>query len=157
MDIGDIKMQEKKVIDSKVALIDSEGVIHAMGNSNEAGSHAIYFIDYIKENYSGIDVSKLNIGSERHEFGYMFGKLGDIIYFNDVNTGMIYLPDALTDEQIDALYKIDLGNQKIALFYNPIDFGSFKSFSSIGLDEQSTLKNVLDEYFGGEKDKTPSR
>ena len=60
-------------------------------------------------------------------------------------------------EFTELIYNLDLGNQKIALFYNPIDFGFFKSFSSIGLDEQSTLKNVLDEYFGGKKNKTPSR
>ena len=144
-------MQGKKVIDSKVTLIDSKGAVYAMGMASEAGSHAIYFIDYIKKNYPDIDVSNLNIGSERHEFGYIFGKLGDIIYFNDVNTGMIYFPDELTGEQIDALYKIDLGNQKVAIFYSPIDFGSFKVFSEVGLDGEHTFKEALAEYLDGNK------
>ena len=147
-------MKDKNLINSKVALIDNSGVIDVMGSSNEAGSHAIYFIDYLKKKYPNIDISNLNIGSERHEIGYIFGQLGNIIYFNDVETGMMYLPDELTSEQIDALYKIDLGNQRIALFYNPIDFGTFKLFNSIGLDEQSTFKEVLNEYFGGEKNKS---
>lgn len=141
-------MLGEKIVNSKVAVIDKNGVLHMMGNVNEPGSHAIYFIEYLKKCYPNINVDNLNIGSERHEFGYLFGKMGDIIYFNDVKTGMIYLPDEVTDAQVDTLYKIDLGNQKVAIFYSPIDFGSFKSFSSIGIDEQSILKSALNEYFG---------
>ena len=145
-------MKNESLINSKVAVIDEKGIVHVMGRVNESKYHIKYLLDYLDNNY--FNKNNLTIGSSRDKYGNFYGTLGNIIYFNDVETGMMYLPDELTSEQIDALYKIDLGNQRIALFYNPMDFGTFKLFNSIGLDEQSTFKEVLNEYFGGEKNKS---
>lgn len=141
-------MQDKKVIDSKVAVIDSEGVIHTMGKANEAESHAEYFKDYIETNYPNIDVSNLTIGSPRDRFGYILGRFGNVIYFNDLDSGMIYFPDELTEAQVNTLCNLDLGNQRIVIFYNLEDYGAFICSQPIGLDFENSgnLKEVMGKY-----------
>ena len=133
----------KDVINCKTAVIDSEGVIHVMGRSNESKYHIKYLLDYLEENYSNIDISKLNIGSPRNYYGYIFGKLGNIIYFNDGGTGMIYFPDELTDKQIDVMYNLDLGNQKIAICFN---FKNPSNYRMVGLEGDYNLKDSMDAY-----------
>ncbi len=133
----------KDVINCKTAVIDSEGVIHVMGRSNESKYHIKYLLDYLEENYSHIDISKLNIGSPRNYYGYIFGKLGNIIYFNDGGTGMIYFPDELTDKQKDVMYNLDLGNQKIAICFN---FKNPSNYRMVGLEGDYNLKDSMDAY-----------
>ena len=133
----------KDVINCKTAVIDSEGVIHVMGRSNESKYHIKYLLDYLEENYSHIDISKLNIGSPRNYYGYIFGKLGNIIYFNDGGTGMMYFPDELTDKQIDVMYNLDLGNQKIAICFN---FKNPSNYRMVGLEGDYNLKDSMDAY-----------
>ena len=133
----------KDVINCKTAVIDSEGVIHVMGRSNESKYHIKYLLDYLEENYSNINISKLNIGSPRNYYGYIFGKLGNIIYFNDGGTGMIYFPDELTDKQIDVMYNLDLGNQKIAICFN---FKNPSNYRMVGLEGDYNLKDSMDAY-----------
>lgn len=133
----------KDVINCKTAVIDSEGVIHVMGRSNESKYHIKYLLDYLEENYSNIDISKLNIGSPRNYYGYIFGKLGNIIYFNDGGTGMIYFPDELTDKQKDVMYNLDLGNQKIAICFN---FKNPSNYRMVGLEGDYNLKDSMDAY-----------
>lgn len=133
----------KDVINCKTAVIDSEGVIHVMGRSNESKYHIKYLLDYLEENYSNIDISKLNIGSPRNYYGYIFGKLGNIIYFNDGGTGMMYFPDELTDKQIDVMYNLDLGNQKIAICFN---FKNPSNYRMVGLEGDYNLKDSMDAF-----------
>lgn len=133
----------KDVINCKTAVIDSEGVIHVMGRSNESKYHIKYLLDYLEENYSNINISKLNIGSPRNYYGYIFGKLGNIIYFNDGGTGMIYFPDELTDKQIDVMYNLDLGNQKIAICFN---FKNPNNYRMVGLEGDYNLKDSMDAF-----------
>ena len=133
----------KDVINCKTAVIDSEGVIHVMGRSNESKYHIKYLLDYLEENYSNINISKLNIGSPRNYYGYIFGKLGNIIYFNDGGTGMIYFPDELTDKQKDVMYNLDLGNQKIAICFN---FKNPSNYRMVGLEGDYNLKDSMDAF-----------
>ena len=133
----------KDVINCKIAVIDSEGVIHVMGRSNESKYHIKYLLDYLEENYSNINISKLNIGSPRNYYGYIFGKLGNIIYFNDGGTGMIYFPDELTDKQKDVMYNLDLGNQKIAICFN---LKNPNNYRMVGLEGDYNLKDSMDAY-----------
>lgn len=133
----------KDVINCKTAVIDSEGVIHVMGRSNESKYHIKYLLDYLEENYSNINISKLNIGSPRNYYGYIFGKLGNIIYFNDGGTGMMYFPDELTDKQIDVMYNLDLGNQKIAICFN---FKNPSNYRMVGLEGDYNLKDSMDAF-----------
>lgn len=133
----------KDVINCKTAVIDSEGVIHVMGRSNESKYHIKYLLDYLEENYSNINISKLNIGSPRNYYGYIFGKLGNIIYFNDGGTGMMYFPDELTDKQIDVMYNLDLGNQKIAICFN---FKNPNNYRMVGLEGDYNLKDSMGAY-----------
>lgn len=133
----------KDVINCKTAVIDSEGVIHVMGRSNESKYHIKYLLDYLEENYPNIDISKLNIGSPRNYYGYIFGKLGNIIYFNDGGTGMMFFPDELTDAQLKTLYNLNLGNQKIAICFN---FKSVDNYRMVGLEGESNLKDSMDAY-----------
>ena len=133
----------KDVINCKTAVIDSEGVIYVMGRSNESKYHIKYLLDYLEENYSNISIGKLNIGSPRNYYGYIFGKLGNIIYFNDGGTGMMFFPDELTDAQLKTLYNLNLGNQKIAICFN---FKSVDNYRMVGLEGESNLKDSMDAY-----------
>ena len=133
----------KDVINCKTAVIDSEGVIHVMGRSNESKYHIKYLLDYLEENYSNIDISKLNIGSPRNYYGYIFGKLGNIIYFNDGGTGMMFFPAELTDAQLKTLYNLNLGNQKIAICFN---LKNPNNYRMVGLEGNYNLKNSMDAY-----------
>ena len=133
----------QNVLDSKVTVIDIKGIVHAMGRVNKSRYHIKYLIDYLEENYPNIDISKLNIGSPRNYYGYIFGKLGNIIYFNDGGTGMMFFPDELTDAQLKTLYNLNLGNQKIAICFN---FKNVDSYRMVGLEGDSSLPEALDLY-----------
>lgn len=133
----------QNVLDSKVTVIDIKGIVHAMGRVNKSRYHIKYLIDYLEENYPNIDISKLNIGSPRNYYGYIFGKLGNIIYFNDGGTGMMFFPDELTDAQLKTLYNLNLGNQKIAICFN---FKSVDNYRMVGLEGESNLKDSMDAY-----------
>ena len=63
------------ILDSKVAIIDSAGAVHAMGRVNKSRYHIKYLLDYLEENYPNIDIRKLKIGSSRNYYGYIFSKL----------------------------------------------------------------------------------
>lgn len=139
--------------DCKVALIDKNGAIYKMGEANELGSHALHFIDYLDKYYPDIDVSKLNIGSPRDRFGYILGQLGNIIYFNDLDTCMIYFPNELTDAQVETMYNIDLGNQRPVVFYDLQDLGNFIVSATIGFDDNMSLKELMDMYLQSKKNK----
>lgn len=137
----------QNVLDSKVAVIDIKGIVHAMGRVNKSRYHIKYLIDYLEENYPNIDIQKLKIGSSRNYYGYIFSKLGDIIYFNDNgfngDTGMMFFPDELTDAQLKTLYNLNLGNQKIAICFN---FKSVDNYRMVGLEGESNLKEALNLY-----------
>ena len=137
----------QNVLDSKVAVIDIKGIVHAMGRVNKSRYHIKYLIDYLEENYPNIDIQKLKIGSSRNYYGYIFSKLGDIIYFNDNgfngDTGMMFFPDELTDAQLKTLYNLNLENQKIAICFN---FKSVDNYRMVGLEGESNLKEALNLY-----------
>ena len=133
----------QNVLDSKVTVIDIKGIVHAMGRVNKSRYHIKYLIDYLEENYPNIDIQKLKIGSSRNYYGYIFSKLGDIIYFNDGGTGMMFFPDELTDAQFKTLYNLNLGNQKIAICFN---FKSVDNYRMVGLEGESNLKDSMDAY-----------
>ena len=133
----------QNVLDSKVTVIDIKGIVHAMGRVNKSRYHIKYLIDYLEENYPNIDIQKLKIGSSRNYYGYIFSKLGDIIYFNDGGTGMMYFPDELTDKQIDVMYNLDLGNQKIAICFN---LKNPNNYRMVGLEGDYNLKDSMDAY-----------
>ena len=137
----------QNVLDSKVAVIDIKGIVHAMGRVNKSRYHIKYLIDYLEENYPNIDIQKLKLGSSRNYYGYIFSKLGDIIYFNDNgfngDTGMMFFPDELTDAQLKTLYNLNLGNQKIAICFN---FKSVDNYRMVGLEGESNLKEALNLY-----------
>ena len=146
------------ILDSKVAIIDSAGAVHAMGRVNKSRYHIKYLLDYLEENYPNIDIRKLKIGSSRNYYGYIFSKLGDIIYFNDKgfngDTGMMFFPDELTDAQIQTLYDLDLGNQKIAICFN---FKNVDSYRMVGLEGDSSLPEALDLYMSKTKKRSNFR
>lgn len=137
---------EKKVLNSKVSIIDKDGLIYMMGRSNESKTHVTYLIKYLEDKY-GADTSKLKSGLSRKIYGYIFGKLGSIIYFNDGLTGMFYFPSIVTDEQEKVLKNLDLGYQKIAVCYSPFKLNNDIDYKMLGLDGEHCLKDVLAEYF----------
>ncbi len=139
----------EKIIDSKVLIIDKMGVIHALGRVNNSKYHVKLLLDYLKGNYPSLDITKLKIGSSRNYYGYIFGRLGNIIYFNDVNingTGMFYFPDNLTEKQINTLNNLDLGNIKVAICYSPYKVKNGIEYRMIGLDGEHSLKEAIDEF-----------
>ena len=144
----------KKLIDSKVGIIDKDGVIHAMGRVNDSKYHVKLLLDYLLERYPTLDISKLSVGSPRNYYGYIFGKLGNIICFNDKNTAMFYFPDKLTSHQIDTLYNLDLGRQKVAICYDLKIMGNNINDKMIGLDGEHLLNEALDEFMNKQSTKS---
>lgn len=132
--------------DSKVSIIDSDGNIHLMGKAYERKTHITHLLKFLNENYG--EIKGLKIGSSRNIYGYVFGKLGYIVYFNDSfsGTGMFYFPDEITQKQIDVLNDLDLGNIKVAICYNPYKVNNDIEYRMIGLDGEHTLKDALGEY-----------
>lgn len=141
----------KNVIDCKVAVIDKNGSIHLFGNNSKSCLHVKCLLDYLDEVYPSLDINKLKIGSPREYYGYIFGKLGNIIYFNDGKTGMFYFPSELTDSQIETLYNLDLGNQKVALCYDGKNNGNFINYRSIGLEGDKNFNEVFDLFLSNKR------
>lgn len=137
---------EKDLLANKVAVIDSEGTVHAIGRVNEAKVHIKYLLDYLEETYPKLDISKLNVGMPRSYYGYIFSRLGDIIYFNDGKTGMVYFPEEVTDKQLDTMNSLDLGNQKIAICFNSKNNNGKIDFRMVGLEGDYNLKDSMDAY-----------
>ena len=136
---------EKEVIDCKTAIIDSDGIVHVMGRVNEARYHIKYLLDYLNDNYPNINKSSLTLGSARDKYGYFFGKLGNILYFNDGLTGMFYFPKELTDLQLETMDNLSLGNQKVAICFDLKDNGSINS-RMVGLEGNLSVHEALEAY-----------
>lgn len=139
-------MNNDNLINCKIAVIDGDGIICAMGRVNEARVHIKYLLDYLEETFPNVDISKLNVGMPRSYYGYIFGKLGKIIYFNDGGTGMIYFPDKVTDKQLDTINNIDLGNQKIAICFNPKNNNGNINYRMVGLEGDYNLRESMNAY-----------
>lgn len=133
----------ESLINKKVAVIDTEGNVWAMGRTNESKYHVKYLLDYLNDNYPNINKSILTLGSARDKYGYFFGLLGNIIYFNDGLTGMFYFPKELTESQLETMNNLDLGNQKVAICFNMKDNGSSRM---IGLEGESSVKEAMEVY-----------
>lgn len=136
----------KKVIDSKVTIIDESGIPHMMGTLNEPNRHVKYLLDYINLNFPNIDTSNLTFGNVGERFAYQIAMFGDITYFNERNFGMFYFPDELTDEQLETLENIDLGSKKVGICYNLKQVGDKIMYSPIGMGNDCTLKDAMEEY-----------
>ncbi len=144
---------EQKVINSKVSIIDQSGVAHVMGRVNEPRLHVKYLLDYIDLNYPNINTNNLTVGNARERFAYQLALLGNITYFNDINFGMFYFPNDLTDEQLETLYSLDLGNKKVGICYNLKEVGKNIMSRPIGMSGDYTLKDAMEEYMGRQMNK----
>lgn len=136
----------KKVIDSKVTIIDESGIPHMMGMVNEPSKHVKYLLDYISLNFPDINTSNLTTGNVGERFAYQIAMFGDITYFNEMNFGMFYFPDELTEEQLETLDNIDLGNKKVGICYNLKQVGNKIMYQPIGMGNDCTLKEAMGEY-----------
>ena len=143
----------KKVIDSKVTIIDESGISHMMGMVNEPSKHVKYLLDYISLNFPDINTSNLTTGNVGERFAYQIAMFGDITYFNEMNFGMFYFPDELTDEQLETLDNIDLGNKKVGICYNLKEVGKNIMSRPIGMSGDYTLKDAMEEYMGRQMNK----
>lgn len=137
---------ERKIIDSKVTTIDESGIPHIMGRVNEQSKHVKYLLDYININHLDIDVSNLSLGNADERLAYQLALLGDITYLNGNNFGMFYFPDELTEEQLETLNNIDLGNQKVGLCFDMVEVEGNIMRKVIGMNNDCTLRIALEEY-----------
>lgn len=137
---------DKRVIDSKVTIIDESGIPHIMGKVNESSKHVKYLLDYINLNFPEIETDNLTVGNVGERFAYQIAMFGDITYFNEMNFGMFYFPDKLTDEQLETLDNIDLGNKKVGICYNLKQVGDKIMYQPIGMGNDYTLKEAMEEY-----------
>ena len=134
-------MKNESLINSKVAVIDEKGIVHVMGRVNESKYHIKYLLDYLDNNY--FNKNNLTIGSSRDKYGYFFGTLGNIIYFNDGLSGMFYFPNELTKAQLERMKDLDLGIQKVAICFNLKDNGYS---NMIGLDGNLSIGEAMEVY-----------
>ena len=137
---------EKNALDSRVVIIDKDGTPHYLGSVKEIEFHGEYIMDYIKEYFpSDKEFDGLDIGTTRDKFGYHLGNVGKATYFNGESYGVIYLPDDISDAQIESVYNLNLGNQPVMIGFNPEDYG-FICYKTIGINNDYTLKDAMDEY-----------
>ncbi len=136
----------ENVINSKVSIIDDNGVIYVMGRVNEPRLHVKYLLDYINLKYPNINTNNLTVGNARDRFAYQLTSRGNIIYFNDMNFGMFYFPNDLTKSQLELMENLYLGTQKVAICFNLKDIGKFINFRTIGLDGDYNLEDAMSEY-----------
>ena len=147
----------QKVIDSKVTIIDESGIPHAMGKVNEPSKHVKYLLDYINLNCLDINVGSLTDGNAGELLAYYIAKIGDITYFNEDGFGMFYFPDNLTDEQLETLDNIDLGYKKVGICYGLKLVGKNVMHFTIGMANDMTLKEAMEEYINKTIDKNYRR
>lgn len=136
----------ENVINSKVSIIDENGVIYVMGRVNEPRLHVKYLLDYINLKYPNVNTNNLTVGNARDRLAYQLTMRGNIIYFNDVAFGMFYFPNELTSEQMNTINNLDLGSKKIGICYNLKDLGKFINFRTIGLEDDYNLEDAVSEY-----------
>jgi len=137
---------DKRVIDSKVTIIDESGIPHVMGMVNEQRLHVKYLLDYIHLNFPDIKTDNLTVGNVGERLAYQIAMFGDITYLNEMNFGMFYFPAVLTDEQLETLNNIDLGNKKVGICYNLKQVGDTIIYCPIGMGNDYTLKEAMEEY-----------
>ena len=133
----------QNIVNSKVAVIDEEGQLYIMGSVNEKNSHVIRLLNYLEEKYPNVNTDSLKIGSPRDHYGYVFGKLNNIIYFNDIKFGMFYFPDEVNEMQLETLESLDLGDKKVAICYNLKENGMFPM---VGGEGDYNLNEALEVY-----------
>lgn len=139
-------MNQSEELKCKAIVIDRNGKAYYMQSMDEGLYHGEALLAYIKEKYpEAHEFDDLEVDSNRTIFAYRLGLYGDAVYYNVGSSGVIYLPNDVTDEQIDTIYNFDLGNQIIELGYNPEYYG-FPCYKTIGMGGSLTLKEVMDRY-----------
>lgn len=138
--------------DCKVALIDDNGNINTMGKAGDGTFHVDYLFDFFNKTYSSApELSLLTDEYRRDVYAYHFGNFGYVVFYNHVYDGLkygvFYFPNNLSRQQVAVLENLDLGDEKIAICFDPTDFGSFVNFEMIGADGEYNLSEAMNEYF----------
>ncbi len=133
----------QKIVNSKVAVINEEGHLYIMGSVNERQSHVSHLLNYLEEKYPSVNTDGLRSGRPRDFYGYVFGKLNHIIYFNDIKFGMFYFPDEVNEMQLETLESLDLGDKKVAICYN---LKENRMFPMVGGEGDYNLNEALEVY-----------
>lgn len=147
-----ILMQDK----SKTIIINQSGDMKYIGNISDINKHINDLIDYIGDNYSEVEeLSKIDEKTPRDMVAYHLINLGNVVYLDAGYYGVIFVPNSLTDKQVEEVYNLadDLKDEPVMLNHSPnIDFG-FPMFVSIGINGDISLKQAMDEYMDLEKNK----
>ncbi len=135
----------------KVALIDHDGNINKMGQIGDGIFHVDYLYEYIEKNFIGEDeLTNLNDEMRRDVFAFHLGNFGYIVIYNDVVDGleysMFYFPNEISSKQVNVINELNFDRKKVAICYDPVDFGKFVHFFIIGEDGNQSLKEVFNEY-----------
>ena len=136
----------------KVALIDDKGNINMMGKVGDPTFHVDYLFEYFNETYpSEPELSLLTDEYRRDVYAYHFGNFGYIVFYNNVHEGlkygMFYFPNNLSKEQIKVLESLDLGDEMVAICFDPTDFGSFVNYEIVGANGEYNLSEAMNAYF----------
>lgn len=142
---------EKSILNSKVAIINNRGNVFLLGRLNEQRYHVKYLQDYASyliSNDPMFELGDLMSGDLFNRLVFDLVDYGEIIYLNEFNFGMFYFPKNLTNEQINSLNQLDLGNKKVGICYNLKNLGKIMNFRSIGMNNDCTLNDAFREYLG---------
>lgn len=141
---------DKKKFDPKVAIIDSDGQVYMVGKENEARLHVPYLLKLINFKYPNIKTGSITNINARDRLAYILVELGNVVYLNDVNFGMVYFPKKLTDKQLSTIDLLDL-DKKVLACYNPKEIGDKINFRTFGLDGDYDLQGATLEYLKNTK------
>lgn len=134
-----------------------EGKIEKYGVLDEGSLHILSLLDYAKETYPDVPIFKqLNDRYAPEAVGYIYTKLGDIVFLNmttDVQkygkTGLIMLPDNITEKQKEGLYTLAemIDGYSICISYDlELVDGILEGKELYTVENQKPTK-VLDSYF----------
>lgn len=144
---------EKSILNSKVSIIDENGQIYLIGRVNEKNSHVKCMLAYANYKYPGIVIDKLYEGNSRDRIALALGQFGDIIYLNDNNFGVFYFPNNINSKQLETLFNLNLGKQKVGIFYDLKDIGKNVFSKTIGDSFDYNLQEAISEFLDEKKTK----
>lgn len=137
----------KNVSDYMAVVIEDNGSVNYLGRNFSFPFHDACLIDYAKRKYPTADVfNKIDYMEYGNLPIYYLNKLSNIVFTNisvdDEKRGMLYVPDYLTDVQVESLNKLMemVVDFNIYVEYN-LKFDEFVLGSEFILSDLNELNN----------------
>lgn len=140
------------ITNCKVVVINPSGLLHKLGFIWDGFLHLDLLRRYISCDYPN-ELKGLDVQNGRLDFVLRLCKRGNIVFFNDYIFAQFYFPDRLTDEQVNILNNLELGEVPTAIYYNVNDNNGIMPNNFFGNDYDALYSDVLNTYLENEREK----